>query len=79
MILTGYHEYDGIYGEDRLKSTPSAPVVIKDGVWIASRAVILPGITIGKNSVVGAGSVVTNDVPDNTLVAGNPAKQLRKI
>jgi acetyltransferase-like isoleucine patch superfamily enzyme len=50
------------------------PIHIKKGAWIAMRSIILPGVTIGKNSIVGAGSVVTRDVPDNTLVAGNPAE-----
>lgn len=50
-------------------------VTIKDGAIIGSRAVLLAGITIGKNSVVAMGSVVTKDVPDNTVVAGVPAKE----
>ena len=52
----------------------SAPVVIKDGAWIGARATILPGVTIGKNAIVAAGSVVREDVPENALVAGVPAK-----
>ncbi|ENY61188.1 acetyltransferase, putative [Entamoeba histolytica HM-1:IMSS-A] len=55
------------------------PIVIKDGAWIGAGATILPGITIGENSVVGAASVVTHDVPDNTVVAGNPARIIRKV
>jgi len=55
------------------------PVVIEDGVWIAPRCTILKGVTIGENSVVGTGSVVTKDVPANTLVAGNPARIIRKL
>lgn len=49
-------------------------VVIGDRVWIGYRAIILPGITIGEGAVVGAGAVVTRDVPPYTIVAGNPAK-----
>lgn len=56
-----------------------ARVTIKDGVWISSGAIINPGITIEKNSVVGAGAVVTRNVPPNTLVVGVPAKPLKKI
>lgn len=56
-----------------------APVHIKRGTWIGARSIILPGVTIGENSVVGAGSVVTKDVPDNTLVVGNPAKAIKNI
>jgi acetyltransferase-like isoleucine patch superfamily enzyme len=51
----------------------TAPVIIKDNVWIGMNAVILKGVTIGENSVVAAGSVVTKSVPPNTVVAGNPA------
>jgi len=52
-------------------------IVIEDNVWIGSRATILKGVTIGKGSVIAAGSVVTKDVPENTLVAGVPAKIIR--
>jgi len=54
------------------------PTLIKQGASIGSNATILGGITIGKRAMVGAGSVVTRDVPDDTIVAGNPAKILRK-
>lgn len=50
------------------------PVIIEDDVWIGARAIILPGVTIKKGSIVGAGSVVTKNVPQYTIVAGNPAK-----
>ena len=55
------------------------PITIGNDVWIGTRAVILPGVTIGSHCVVAAGAVVTTDVPDNTLVAGIPAKTIRKI
>jgi maltose O-acetyltransferase len=57
------------------------PIVIGDDVWIGAHAVIMPGITIGKGAVVGAGAVVTNDVPDLAIVVGVPAKIInyRKI
>jgi acetyltransferase-like isoleucine patch superfamily enzyme len=55
------------------------PVVLKRGCWIGAAAVILPGITIGEGAVVGAGAVVTRDVPDYTMVAGNPAREIKKI
>lgn len=53
--------------------------VIKKGASIGTGATILANVTIGENAIVGAGSVVTKDVPANTIVAGNPAKVLRKI
>ena len=49
------------------------PVIIGDDVWIASQVIILPGVKIGSHSVIGAGSVVTHDVPEYAIVAGNPA------
>jgi len=55
------------------------PTYVQKGASIGSSTTILCGITIGKNAVVGAGSVVTKDVPEDTIVAGNPAKVLRKI
>lgn len=57
----------------------SFPVHIKDYVWIGSNVVILPGITIGEGSVIGAGSVVTRDVPAGVVAAGNPCRVLRSI
>ncbi|CAM3661390.1 sugar O-acetyltransferase [Aeromicrobium ponti] len=63
----------------RNKSGYAVPIIIGDDVWIGGSSVILPGITIGDNSIVAAGSVVTKDVPANTIVAGNPAKILKSI
>ena len=57
----------------------SKPVIFKNGCVVGAASTILPGITIGQNSFVAAGSVVTHDVPSNCLYAGNPAKLLRKI
>ncbi len=56
----------------------SKPIKIEDNVWIADRAIILKGVTIGEGSVVGAGAVVTKDVPKNSIVAGVPAKVIRE-
>lgn len=68
----------GLPLETRNVTYPS-PVIIGDNVWIGSNATILPGVKIGDNSVVAAGAVVTKDVPANTVVAGVPAKELKKI
>lgn len=54
-------------------------VVIKDKAWIGFNSIILKGVTVGEGAIIGAGSVVTKDVPDWTIVAGNPAKIIRKI
>lgn len=57
----------------------SNPIVIGNNVWIGAAATVLPGVTIGDNAVIGANSVVTRDVPPNTVVAGNPAKKIKSI
>jgi acetyltransferase-like isoleucine patch superfamily enzyme len=68
----------------RLAGLPSTdsevrPVTIGDNVWIGTGAVIFPGVTIGDGSIVATGSVVMTDVPGNTMVAGNPARQVRAL
>lgn len=57
----------------------SFPVTIEDGVWIGAGAILLPGVTIGKNSVIGAGSVVTKDIPADVVAVGNPCRVLRPV
>lgn len=59
--------------------TYALPVIIGDGCWIGGGAVILPGVTIRKGTVIGAGSVVTKNIPDNCVAAGNPCRVIRKI
>ena len=55
------------------------PIVIEDNVWLGGGAILLPGVRIGRNAVVGAGAVVPRSVPANTVVAGNPARVIREI
>ena len=55
------------------------PITVKKGVWIGGGAIILGGVTIGGGSIVGAGAVVTDDVPENVIVAGNPARAIKKL
>lgn len=55
------------------------PIVIEDNVWIGAGVHIMGGVTIGRNSVIGAGSVVTKDVPGNVIAAGVPCKVIREI
>jgi len=57
----------------------TAPVVLKDNVWVCDGAIIGKGVTIGENSIVAARAVVTKDVPANTVVGGNPAKVIKKL
>jgi acetyltransferase-like isoleucine patch superfamily enzyme len=64
---------------DVYRNIPNSPVTIKDTVWIGVNSIILKGVTIGEGAVVGAGSVVTKDVPAWTIVAGNPARVIREI
>ena len=64
--------------DDRKTLVPEA-VVIKRNAWIGAAATIMPGVTIGENAVVAAGAVVTKDVPENTVVAGVPAKVVKEL
>lgn len=62
-----------------LSLVQSSPVEIKDGAFIGAHSIILKGVTIGKNSIVGAGSVISKSIPDNQIWAGNPAKFIKSI
>jgi maltose O-acetyltransferase len=55
------------------------PIEVGDGAWIGAAAVVLPGVKIGKKAIVGAGSIVTRDVPEGVIVAGNPARPIGSI
>jgi len=72
-IVTGTHDID-LYGKRIAGQGCSYDIYIKDGAWIGFGAIIMPAVTIGKKSIVAAGSVVVCDVPDFCMVAGNPAK-----
>lgn len=74
IIDNAYHDI-----EDHLATPPSLPVIIGDNVWIGTRVIILPGVTIGDRAVIGAGAVVTKDVPSRSVAAGNPARVLRSF
>ena len=58
-------------------STYSEPITITDGAWLGGGVIVLPGVTIGENAVIGAGSVVTRSIPDNCVAVGNPCKPIR--
>jgi maltose O-acetyltransferase len=64
--------HDGSHGEVR-------PVLLEDGVWLGARVTVLPGVTIGRSSVIATGSVVTRDIPPGVLAAGMPARVLREL
>lgn len=75
-IITEGHAMDPAGRRDFVEARP---IVIRDNVWIATGATILGGVTVGENSVVGAGAVVTKDVPPNSFAAGNPAGVIRML
>lgn len=76
LIDNAFHQLDPAR---RNEQPDPAPVILEANVWLAARVIVLPGVTIGENSVVGAGSVVTRDIPPNVLAAGIPAKVIRPL
>ncbi|WP_302014011.1 sugar O-acetyltransferase [uncultured Akkermansia sp.] len=76
-IYTAGHPVDPDLRREGLEF--ALPVTIEDGVWIGGHAVIAPGVRIGRNSVIGAGSVVTKDIPANVVAVGNPCRVIRPI
>lgn len=76
-IYTAGHPLDAEQRNEGLEY--AYPVTIEDDVWIGGHVCIMPGVTIGKGTVVGAGSVVTKDLPANSLAVGNPCRVLREI
>jgi maltose O-acetyltransferase len=77
MFITVDHELGE--ADQRCGSRVYRPIFVGDGVWIASRVVLLPGVRLGEGSVVASGAVVTRDVPANTLVGGVPARVVRDL
>ena len=73
-IISANHKFDNY--EEWLDSKP---IILNKNVWIGANTVILPGVEIGSNSIIGAGSVVTKSIDTNSLVAGNPAKLIKKL
>jgi len=77
QIYTAAHD---LQAEARIQGWEVAkPIVIEDNVWLGGGAILLPGVRIGRNAVVGAGAVVSRSIPPNTVVAGNPARVIREI
>ncbi len=71
--------YHHVEPELRHERPPSKPIILERNVWLGARTIVLPGVTIGHDSCIGAGSVVTKDIPPRTLAAGVPAKVIRSI
>lgn len=76
-FYTAGHPIDSI---ERNKGLEFArPIIVGNNVWIGTNVTVVPGVTIGDNCVIGAGSVVTKDIPDNTVAVGNPCKVIKSI
>lgn len=76
------HDIECVLGgrpAERPREIDGAPIVIEDDVWIGARAIVLKGVRIGRGAIVAAGAVVTREVPPFTLVAGNPAREIRTL
>ena len=71
-------DWHGIYDRS-LPPEESFPVTLEENVWIGDSAIVCKGVTIGKNSIIGAGAVVTSNIPANVIAAGNPARVIRKL
>ena len=85
MFASNIHINDALHGSENAnepykyqKISRIAPVLIKKGCWIGQNVVILPGVTIGKYSIIGANSVVTKSIPDRCIAVGTPAKVIKK-
>ncbi len=78
MLIDASLNRDG-FAATATRHYQNKPITIEDGVWVGAAAVILPGVTIGRRSIIGAGSVVTRDVPPFTIVAGNPARAIGTV
>ncbi|TDO39149.1 sugar O-acetyltransferase [Paractinoplanes brasiliensis] len=77
QLLTPWHPVAA--GPRRDKWEAASPIVIGDNVWLGGGVIVLPGVTIGENTVVGAGAVVTKDLPANVVAVGNPARIIRQV
>lgn len=73
------NDYHGVGIEERDKMPDSEPVVLEDGVWLGARVIVLKGVRIGHDAVIGAGSVVMRDIPPRTVAVGHPARVVREF
>jgi acetyltransferase-like isoleucine patch superfamily enzyme len=73
------NDFHRVEPERRLERPPSKPIIVEDNVWIGARVILMSGVSVGRDACVGAGSVVTGDVPPRTLAAGVPARVIREL
>lgn len=78
-IYSSTHNFDDITKPVKEQGYNVSGVLLKKGCWVGVNSVILPGVTIGQNSVIGANSVVTKDIPDFSIAVGSPAKVIRNL
>ena len=79
VVLSGLnHNYDKIDSPIHGQGVSTKPIIIEDESWIGANVVIVPGVTVGKHSIVAAGSVVTKNIPEYSVAAGNPARILKQ-
>lgn len=79
FIDTDSHPLDYLVRRTSNEGTKSKPIVIEDDVWIGAHTIVLKGVTIGARTVIGAGSIVTKDIPSDCIAAGNPCKVIRTL
>jgi acetyltransferase-like isoleucine patch superfamily enzyme len=70
-------DWHGVY--DRASTGSTKPILLHENVWVGDSAIVCKGVTIGKNSIIGAGSVVVSDIPANVIAAGNPAQVVKEL
>jgi acetyltransferase-like isoleucine patch superfamily enzyme len=80
IVISGLnHGYTDVAISPSIQKVECKPIVIQDDVWIGANSVITAGVTLGKHSVIGAGSIVTKDVPEFSVVVGNPARIIKQF
>lgn len=77
-FISNHHEYEDVYKPIKEQGDKSAKIVVEENAWIGINVVIFSGVTIGRNSVIGTGSVVKNDIPPYSVAVGNPACVVKK-
>lgn len=79
VVLSGLnHNYEGIDSPIHAQGVSTMPIVVEDESWLGANVVVVPGVTIGKHSIVAAGSVVTKSMPPYSVIVGNPARVLKQ-